>query len=343
MEKTSMKLLKEFAGGAGGAGGAVGSGAIAAYPNRLFSKPKMLRRRTKVGNLPVIKYHNESEDVFDLKESLLNNLLSEFTSAFNPADVQSKLNASEQRLNFQKNTVPFGVEDAEGNIVKVYVRAEQADDFENSVGVEIERNKDTPKDIAALLWDLKDRFDIVHVEYPEIAGDEEQEATAPGGAAPAGPTPGAPPAAGAPGALPGGAAGGPEAGGAPGAEGGLPDLGGEGGEGMGVPPGAEGGMMGGGEEASTLDKVIDMLKSDIEARKAQADAEKAKANAEEAKYAAQIANDKIRSEQEVLDAKGYYEKEKQSQNEAKKLALLAKYRHDTVRDIEDDRTAQGFQ
>jgi hypothetical protein len=327
------------AGGAGGASGSVGTGAVAAYPNRMFKRPKMLRRRKAVGNVPAIQYHNESTSSHNLKESFMRKLLTEFApgvNKFNPSDVHSKLDASEKRLDFQRNSVPFGLKDETGQIVVVYVRPDQADDFENVVAAELNRTDSTPSEIAELLFNLRGRFDILHAEWPNIPEDAEE----PAGGATAG-VPGA--AGGAPGAAPG-AEGAP--GGQPGADAGaLPNLGGDAG---GAPGGDMSGMGdmgmgapgGEGEAGSALDKVIDMLKADIEARKAEADARKAQANADEAKYAAQIANDKIRSEQEVMDAKGYYDTRKKDENEAKKLMLLAKYRTDAAREAEDGR-AQG--
>ena len=319
--KTKRKLVSEDA-----AGGSVGAGAVAAYPNQLFSRPKMLRRRKAVGNVPVIRYHNESSSVLNLKESFMRTLLTEFApgaNKFNAADVHSKLDSAEKRLDFQRNSVPFGLKDETGQIVVVYVRPDQADDFENVVAAELNRTDSTPNEIAELLFNLRGRFDILHAEWPNIPEDAEEPA----------------------GGVPGGAAAG-VAGAAPGAEGeaGLPNLGAEGGAGGTMPGMGDMGMMdapsGEGEAGSALDKVIDMLKADIDARKAEADARKAQANADEAKYAAQIANNKVRSEQEVMDAKGYYDTKKKDQDEAKKLMLLAKYRSEAGREAEDVR-AQG--
>lgn len=305
------------------AGGAVGAGAIAAYPSRMFAQPKMLRRRKTVGRVPVIKYHNESADVFNLKESLIHSLITEFApgvNKFSPSDVQSKLDSAEKRLDFQRNSVPFGLKDETGQIVVVYVRPDQADDFENIVAAELNRTDSTPSEIAELLFNLRGRFDILHAEWPNIPEDQEEPAA---GAAGAGAAAGQPPAGDASAELPN-----------LGAEGGVPETGG-----MPDMGGAEGGM---GGESSVLDKVIDMLTADIEARKAESEARKAQANADEAKYAAQIANDKIRSEQDVLNAKSYYDTKKKDQDEAKKLALLARFRSDSGREAEDMRAQGSF-
>ena len=52
---------------------------------------------------------------------------------FDAADVESKMNAAEKRAKTGEDSVPFGLEDEEGNIVKVYVRSEHADEFEDAL------------------------------------------------------------------------------------------------------------------------------------------------------------------------------------------------------------------
>src|SRR5271165_2037903 len=102
-------------------------------------------------------------------------------------------------------------------------------------------NENTSLEIAEVLFKLKDRYDIVDVNWGDIPEDEEQEQTV-GGGADQGEVPG--------GANPQGGA----AGGQPGAEGGAE---------MGM-----GGEEGGGEDQakSALDAVIDMMKADAKAK-----------------------------------------------------------------------------
>jgi hypothetical protein len=300
---TQRNKIKESA-----AGGAVGGGAVAAVPSRLLKGSTGIRRRQKVAGIPVIKYKNEANDVLNklsLRQSFLTGLLNEYAqNMFSPADVEGKMRAAEKKMDFQQNTIAFGLQDDQGNIVKVYVRPEQANDFQQAVSSQLEDAVNTSAEIAELLFNLHNRFDIVHTEWPNIAEDQEEE-------------------------LPAGGEGDVEGG----DEGELPDL-----EGMDeVPPGDEGAMAPSPDEGvkSALNKVIDMLKSDAEARKAEADAKAAEARAKEAEYTAQIATQKVRSEQEVLDAEAYYRQKKEDQKEARKLTMLAKYRHDQARETED--------
>ena len=51
-------------------------------------------------------------------------------SSFDPADVMSKLKKAEKQVDAEDDTVTYGMEDEDGKVVKVYVRSEQADEFE---------------------------------------------------------------------------------------------------------------------------------------------------------------------------------------------------------------------
>lgn len=242
---------------------------------------------------------------------------------FDPQDVISKMIAAEKRSKTDDDTVAFGLEDESGQIVKVYVRAEQAEEFESALAQMLSGEDDddddenNAKEIAEVLFNLRDKFDIVDVEWPHIEGDveEEQEVAAEPGAAPAGE---APPE----GEIPpeeGGELGGGE--GELGGEEG--DLGIEGGEEMVAEPEA-------GEEqvASALTQVIDMMRADAEAKKAEAEARAAEAKAREAEAMAKTAEAKVSQEEQLLDIEAHEEKQKKASDEAKRLAKLAKYRHE---------------
>lgn len=255
-------------------------------------------------------------------------------STFDPADVLSKLRDAEKQTDTEEDTVPFGLEDEDGNVIKVYVRAEQADEFESALGSMLAGEDDEGNDddeidgmeIAEVLFQLKDKFDIVDVKWPEIEGDEEEEQEmggAPGGGAPA-----------------------------PGAEAGA---GGEGGGELGLegPPGGEEGMEGEGEgedmdlegegegegedemdmEAeggaeSTLQQVIDMMKKDAEARAAEAEAKAAEARAREAEANANAAASKVKQEEQVMDAEAYEKDKKAEKDEVESLSKIARMKHD---------------
>jgi hypothetical protein len=61
------------------------------------------------------------------------------------------------------DTITFGLETDDGEIVKVYVNASQADEFEKKMGELLGQEDDIEKAIDAMATE----FDIVHVEWPE--------------------------------------------------------------------------------------------------------------------------------------------------------------------------------
>jgi len=272
---------------------------------------------------------------------------------FDASDVMSKLDAAEKRARDEQDTVPFGLEDEDGNIIKVYVKAEEADEFESALAAmlagedEDEDDENSGMEIAEVLFQLKDRFQIVDVEWPNIEGDPEEEQEVAGEPGAAGGAPGGAP--GAEGPVPGGAE--AEAGGAPagGAPGGAPAGGAEGGiEGE---PGAEGGLEGelgaeGGLEGGPgemepeagpegmLQQVIDTMKADAEARKADAEARQAEAKAREAEANANSAASKVKQEEQVLDMEQWEKDRKSQEDETSKLARLAKMKHQQAEDAE---------
>jgi hypothetical protein len=67
------------------------------------------------------------------------------------------------------DTITFGLETDDGKIVKVYVKAEQADDFEEALSKELGK-EDVIEDV---LNKLSKDFDIIDVEWPEMPSDED--------------------------------------------------------------------------------------------------------------------------------------------------------------------------
>ena len=86
------------------------------------------------------------------------------------SDITNYIERAEE-LNDEIDTVPFGLETDDGQIVKVYVNAEQADAFaeamKNMLGME--------DDIEEAINSLATKFDIVDVVWPE--SDDEAEVT----------------------------------------------------------------------------------------------------------------------------------------------------------------------
>ena len=328
-----MKFLQELisenitcahsiAGGAQAGGSLFGGGVV----RKGKKKKKKLTDayRLDPSNIPLPKNNWSWRILGEMMDSNLKGQNPE--STFDPADVMSKLRNAEKQVDAEDDTVPFGMEDEDGKVVKVYVRADQADEFESALGSMLAGEDEDQDDeeegiqameIAEVLFKLKDKFDIVDVQWPEIEGDEEEEQEM-GAPAPEGPG----------GEMPG--EGGGEMPGEEGMEGGEGedlDLEGEGdldleGEGDETDMEAEGGA------ESTLQQVIDMMKADAEARTAEAEAKAAEAKAREAEANANMAASKVKQEEEVMDAEAYEKDRKAEKQEVDNLAKIARMKHD---------------
>jgi hypothetical protein len=289
------------------AAGATGAGSVANARGTLFGggvvnqaaedkrKTKMLRRigYFKVGDAHTLtggsKWKQIAEKAFD--------------DSFDTSDEISKLDDAEKKADAGNDTTCFGMEDETGALVKVYVRDEQAEDFEHALatmlaGADEDADDDNSHgEIAEVLYQLKDKFDIVDVDWGVIEGDEEEEQEVEGDL-----------------------------------EGGDPDTEGDPGDGEGgdLEDGEGLDEVGSGEEdaKSALQDVIGMMRADAEAKKAEADARKAAAEAETARYAITAAEQKVAQEEQILDMETHEKGQKDAEKEAKTLAKLAKYRHE---------------
>lgn len=309
------ELIKESA-----AAGSTGAGSVANGRARLFGggpEDQAAEDQRKTTMLRRIGYKIIG-DATNLKGAKTNSNLrwreiaeSAFEDDYDASDVISKLDAAEKKSKVDDDTVCFGMEDEDGTLVKVYVRADQSEDFEQALasmlgGADEDADEDnTHGEIAEVLYQLKDKFEIVDVDWGQIEGDEEEEQEVAGDGE----------------GLEDGAEGGA------GAEGEMPPT--EGGEeGLG---GAEGEMPpadAAPDAAGALQSVIDMMKSDAEAKKAEAEARKAEAEAKIGKHSVAAAEAKVKQEEEILDMETRDKAEKAGQKEAKTLAKLAKYRHE---------------
>jgi hypothetical protein len=277
-------------------------------------------------------------------------------------DVVSRLKDMEGRATDDK-TVTYGVEDDQGNIMKITVKAEQSQDFEERLAIEIQRNanfddqlsdgekttlsRNNPS-MAEVLFKLKDEFDIVDVEFPNIPknaiyrspnfdigsedkmgetdldndlgyedgdfGDDEQ----------LGDLGGAESLEDGMGSLGDDKLGSDLDGGD--LEDGNQELGGDL-ESMEDDDSVEefGNTPKGGTE-DLLQSILQMLKSDAEAKKAQAEAEAEKARALQAEYSAKAAKASIEQQTELLAMEEQIAKQKEKEKESRKLADLAKHR-----------------
>lgn len=68
-------------------------------------------------------------------------------------------------------SVTFGLETDDGKIVKVYVKADEADDFEKALSKKL----GSEDSIEAALNDMSKNFDIIDVEWPEDDEDDEED------------------------------------------------------------------------------------------------------------------------------------------------------------------------
>lgn len=289
-----MKLLKTLL-SEDAAAGATTAGDMAGVREPLGGAAKKSKKDDKKKKKP-------------LKNSLLRRMVEQDDPTFDVADVTTKLKAAEKAEEVTRDTVAFGLEDENGDIVKVYIRSEQAEDFEKALGEALADMENATTEIAEILFDLREKFDIVDVEWPAIAEDEEVADADSMGAEGEG-----------------------EGEMDPGMEGdaegdmAADEMGDE--EGMG-----DEGMDDEADAKSAFQQVVDMMKAQAEAQRAEADAKKAAADAENSKYAAQAAEAKIRAEEEVLDMEAYNDAKAKQDKEAKKLQSLAKYRHDIKQD-----------
>lgn len=327
-----------------GAAGATSANAIAGVRGNVFNKKKnktnmitraiptqesasrfvnYSKRITKEGTLNkggilnLARVRKDGQSQLQYAMSLISEDITGATD-FDVADVLSKLEAAEKKAKVEKDTVTFGLENEDGGIVRVYVRKDQAEEFEQALSQMLagsDNNKDnenTSMEIAEVLFKLKDRYDIVDVDWGDIPEDEEQEESVGGEE---------------------GQEGQPPAEGQPGQEGGENPIdqaegqeGQDGGEGM----DQQGGDMGGGDQEaakSALDSVIDLMKADAKAKQAEADARAAQARAEEAKWTAQASSLKVKQEEKILDMETHEKEIKKQEKEAKTLARLAKHEH----------------
>lgn len=258
--------------------------------------------------------------------------------AFDIESVFSRL-ASMEKAGQPRRTegTTFGIEDDNGNLMKVTVRADQAEEFEHEVArylADIKANVEnlpiskTDKSIsmAELLFNMKDKFDIIDVDFPKIPGDviyNADKATYNAGNADSGT--------------------------------GTEDIGADSGfednpmdpldlTTFEEPASSEDdkeidGELGnddsaedfpeeleGSDEGSILTKVIDMLKAQAESEVEKAKAEAEKARAEQARYTAQATRFAMKDQEEQLRYELEMEEQKKREKEAKRMADMAKHR-----------------
>jgi hypothetical protein len=312
-----MKLMKVFLREMA-AGGSIGAGAIASYP-AAGGKAKKKGKKSGLFAGGIISRTNEGEK--DRRRGLRE------SDDFDEASVEAKLKSAEKIGQNKARCKVFGLEDDDGNTVKIYVAAKDAEEFER----ELESALNSDKSIAEIVFDLNREYDIIDAEWGNIPEDEET------------PVPEARPGEGKGAAQKPASDLGDETGeaspedlGKKGSNGesdkdtdktdaDLGDLGDLGDEDL------EGGKIGDMKDdedvKSTLNQIIDMLKDDIEAKKAEAAAKKAEAEAKRAAAIRAAQESKARMDAELLDAEDFFKQKKEEERQRRQMEMLARYRH----------------
>lgn len=284
-------------------GGAVGAGGVAGNMMPLFST--LVKRASAPSTKPIdgpyakkktTKRRLKIKEAFDaLSEDLDPSAVDGSTSgsskesAIDTSDTIARLKSLENReLKDKRDVVVFGLEDDNGGIVRVSIKPEQAEEFEQALQqfINSKESEDEVPEIAELLFNMRDHFDIIDVSWPEVQEDEEQVGDIQGTD-----------------------------------QQGTDELGA--GEDAGeLPPPAEDTT----QVKDLLTQVIDMMKADAGARYAEAKAREAEAKTKEADAIVAQTMARVRQEEQYLDMETEQKAKKDEEKEAKRLANLAKWK-----------------
>lgn len=298
------------------AGGAVGAGAVASFAMPLLSqaikrpvtkvktkKPKVAKKSYGIGTSLKAVFEAGPEAGMAGMGDISNAAGLGGPSATNPSDefdqagVFAKLKAAEKKESVdRRDTTTFGLEDENGKLVRVTVPNDQADKFEQVLQTVVSRQDEDMDnaEIAELLFNLRDQFTFVDVEWPEIEEDEEEQ--------PEQPTDG---------------------------EMDLSNTDGEGDMDFTLDqPATSDTSTEVDEVKGLLTKVIDMMKSDADARRQEAIAREKEAEVRAADSAVNQALAKVKQEEQILDMEVWNKAQKEETKEAKRLAQLARWKHE---------------
>lgn len=234
-------------------------------------------------------------------------------------DVMSLVKNAKASNEQRQNTRGFALENDDGSIVKVFVREDQADEFEAVISKALYDAADEGIEIPEVLFNLRKHFEIVDVDWGKgsIPEDEEEpvKVTEPTKDKELPPSD------------------------EPAIEGNDDEVGGEesGDELLDMDLGDLGDLgddadakdgIGQDDIMGVLSKIMDMLNADAEAKQADANARKAEAEAKIASETNKAASLRAAQEEEVLDMEDF----NKNKDEQKKIAdtrdKLIKYRHD---------------
>ena len=235
--------------------------------------------------------------------------VSESDNRVDATEIVSKIRAAQQSNKLETQSVILGLQDEHGGIVKVYIPPDVAEEFEAAVADMLATDRDKKKlDVVEMLYNLKDRFDILYVEWPNEEENDELEVDAPTGSADGKATDEQP------------------------VDnlndefdaGDTPDAGNELGTDTTPPAPADLAM-------TALDKVIAVLQANAEAQKAEADARTKEAAVREVEAANDLARTKMNAQLKVLDVERWEKRKKDEKAEANMIKRMAAYTHETKR------------
>lgn len=248
-----------------------------------------------------------------------------------PTDVETmkgKLQDIQRKQEIEDTTTAFAFEDTDGNLVKVYVDKEQAENFKKELANLLDDVEHEDLEIAEVIYRLHQKYNIVNVEWCEGSIPEDEEVKDPNAPvannndaeAKGFPDPEATGDVAADGqADP--AAVSAEPGAEPPAEG-EPDP--MAADAQTAPVDVNGEV----SKMAMLDKVLGLLQARTDADRAKADAEKAKADVEASRVAAQAAAQYASSQEELMDMENYNKRAQEDKREATLQSKLIRYRHD---------------
>ncbi len=185
--KESYELIKTVNVKEDGDGGTTTAGAIAANPQPVFQNNKVIQRRERKfkkakkfapPKFSLIKSVNEewahlSDMKFaaDVDDSARGAADVEFNQLRNSVTMGDQVTATDvtnyldkaHEINDQVDTVGYALETSDGKLVKVYVNANQATEFEKTMAQMLGK----VDDVEIAIDTLANKFDIVDVEWPE--------------------------------------------------------------------------------------------------------------------------------------------------------------------------------
>jgi hypothetical protein len=259
----------------------------------------------RIKKIPIVQYSNSGVGNLSLHRKVIESFDTNPSETDSTGLIAKLRGVSNRERVDDRDTVTFGITDEKDNIIKVTVSADQSEAFERELQ-SLLTDETTAVDIGELLFSLKDRYHIIGVDG-NVEEEEEEDPTTMSSE---------------------------QQDQQPPAEGEM-DMGGEGDPGV-MPPAEDTSSV-----ASLMTQVIDMMKADADARKAEAQAKEAEAKTRQADSAKSNAMARVKQEEQLLDMEAHNKQQKEMDKETKRLAQLAKWKHDLPASKENERPAMA--